>query len=118
MIKIHNAYERAYHKKRLKNFWIRFNGRGKHYRHIEWWIGCMDLAPMKAAKQAKSLLKDFIHIVVLDKKILVEEGNRLWDMIDSPDKENQYIALSVLQKYYPRAFTKEKIIRHELQKRT
>lgn len=106
--KMINAYSIQYHKKRLKNFWKKWTVGGKHYRSINWWIRCMKLDPMRAGKEAKSLIKDFIRIGVLENKYSVEEGNRLWDMIKSEDEENQYIALSIIQTHYPRAFVKEK----------
>jgi len=108
MTKLINDYSIKYHKKRLSNFWTKWSGGGKHYRRIVWWIGCMDLDPIIAGKEAKSLIKDFIRMAVIEKKISVDEAGRLWDMIKSTDKENQYIALSILAQYYPYAFAKDK----------
>ena len=108
MTKLINDYSIKYHKKRLSNFWNKWSGQGKHYRRITWWIACMDLNPMNAGKEAKSLIKDFVRMAVIEKKISVDEASRLWDMIKSPDQDNQYIALSILAQYYPYAFTKEK----------
>lgn len=114
-----NNYSLNYHKKRLKDFWKRWAHNGKHYRNIEWWISAMDLYPMKAGEEAKALVKDFIRIATLEKKISADEANRLWQFIKSKDKENQYIALSIIQGYYPHAFVKNnpKLPYYELQKR-
>ena len=102
-----NDYSLKYHRRRLKNFWQKWRQGGNPYRNVEWWIKCMDLAPMNAGKEAKGLIKDFIRIAVLEKKISIEEGNRLWDMIKSPDQENQYIGLSIIASHYPSIFAKE-----------
>jgi len=109
-----NEYSLKYHRKRLKDFWKRWGHEGlihkskATYRSIGWWIGIMDTAPMKAGVQAKSMIKDFIRIGVLEKKFSIEEGNRLWDLLKSPDKDDQYIGLSIIQTHYPHAFVKEK----------
>lgn len=102
-----NDYSIKYHKKRLNNFWKKWAQGGKHYRSINWWIGCIKLQPMKAGKEAKALIKDFIRIAVIEKKISVDEGNRLWDMMKTDDEENHYIALSIISSYYPHAFVKQ-----------
>lgn len=102
-----NEYSLKYHKRRLKNFWERWGLGGKHYRSINWWIDCIKLSPMKAGKEARALIKDFIRVAVLEKKISIEEGNRLWDLMESDDPENQYIALTIIQNYYPQAFVKQ-----------
>jgi hypothetical protein len=75
--KMINDYSLKYHKKRLKNFWKRWAQGGKHYRSINWWMGCIKLEPMKAGKEARALIKDFIRVAVLEEKISIEEGNRL-----------------------------------------
>lgn len=105
-----NNYSLKYHRKRLKNFWKGFQHIPENKRSINWWIGCMKLDPMKAGKEAKSMIKDLIRITVLDKKISIEEGSRLWDMIKSEDQENQWIALTILKEYYPHAFIMQKPI--------
>ena len=102
-----NEYSLKYHRKRLKNFWKKWNQGGKHYATIRWWMECMALEPMKAGKEAKSLIKDMIRMATLEKKISIEEATRLWDMVKSEDKENQYIALSIIQGIYPNAFLKQ-----------
>ena len=108
MTKLINDYSIKYHKKRLSNFWNKWAGGGRHYRRIVWWISCMDLNPMNAGKEVRALIKDFIRMAVIEKKISVDEASRLWDMIKSADHENQYIALSILAQYYPYAFAKDK----------
>jgi len=95
-----------YHKKRLKDFWTKFDFRGKHYRSINWWLGCIQLEPMKAGEDAKALIKDMIRLAVIDKKISIEEACSLWAMVKSEDRDDQYLALNILWKYYPRAFVK------------
>lgn len=102
-----NDYSLKYHRKRLKNFWSKWGQGGKHYGTIRWWMECMALDPMKAGKEAKGLIKDFIRIATLEKKISIEEANRLWQLVKAEDKENQYIALSILQGLYPHAFLKK-----------
>ncbi|TXG80321.1 MAG: hypothetical protein E6R13_08315 [Spirochaetes bacterium] len=102
-----NEYSIKYHKKRLKNFFHEFNSGNKNYRSIRnWWLGCIQLYPMKAGKEARSLIKDLIRMEVIQKKITIAEGESLWGMMKSEDRENQYLALTILEKHYPQAFIK------------
>lgn len=108
MTKLINDYSTKYHKKRLSNFLKKWAQSNKSHRSINWWIMCMRLNPMKAGTEAQKLIKDFIRIAVIEKKISIEEADRLSSMIISSDEENQYIALSIIATYYPHAFVKEK----------
>lgn len=103
-----NEYSIKYHKKRLKNFFHKFNSGNKNYRSINWWLGCIQLDPMKAGKEARSLIKDLIRMGVIQKKITIAEGESLWGMMKSEDRENQYLALTILETHYPHVFVKQK----------
>lgn len=116
MSKLITEYSKKYHKKRLKNFFKKFTQDSKTYRSINWWLGCIQLEPMKAGKEARALIKDLIRMASIENKISIAEGCSLWEMIKSADRADQFIALTILEKYYPHVFIKQKIA-DELQKR-
>jgi len=108
MTKLITTKSISYHKKRLENFWNKWSLDSRAYKKIDWWIFLMRLDPMRAGQQGKALIKDFIRLAVIDKKISIHEAHNLWNMIKSEDQENQYVALNILWTHYPRAFVKEK----------
>lgn len=93
-----------YHKKRLEKFLDKFTFDELFYRTINWWLGCIQLDPMKAGKDARALFKDLIRMAVIENKILMDEAYTLWEMIKSSDKDDQYLALTILQSHYPHLF--------------
>jgi hypothetical protein len=67
----------------------------------------MNLDPMKAGKEAKSLIKDMIRMAVIEKKISIKEAESLWGMMKSEDRDDKFLALTILEGHYPHAFIKE-----------
>lgn len=107
--KLINEYSIKYHRKRLKHFFKEFPfAKKEDLRDIDWWANCIALEPLKAGKQAVHFMKDLIRMGVIQKKITIPEAERLWDMLRSQDEDSRYVALALLEVYYPYAFLKEK----------
>jgi hypothetical protein len=89
---------RQYEKRRLKNFWKKKWIPG---RSPEIWVNCLRI---NSNIKSSGLIRDAIVKLHLEKKITLEEGQNLWKMIESPDDENLYTAISILQGLKPKMF--------------
>jgi hypothetical protein len=92
-------YEDFYTRKKYKNFW---NTDWKYNKTVEYWVEHLNLSTHKP--QLKRALTKF----QLDGQINQTQLEELSKMIDSPDRENFTVVLSIMSYLRPHAFGERK----------
>lgn len=95
---------KQYYKRKLRNFWKK---QWIHGRSPERWVASIHPIMRHAIEKNKILLKNALHKLELEKKIDEKQRHNLWSMIESPDKENALLALSIMQSLNPRVFRRK-----------
>lgn len=109
-MEINNDLKRKY-KQFWRNHWIKYS--------INDWVEALskDVGiyhrndnSLKKDKAVKLLTGALIKLQ-LEKKINKEEATNLRDMLNSPDSDNHFLALSIIRKYKPKEFKKIKNVK-------
>ena len=112
---------KARYKKRLRDFW---KNKWKYIRTPEEWVNIVtdgvwwhqdhangSRTSVQAlgfdSTKAKSLISDAIDKLILEKKLQKKDEERLKQMIESPDRENAMIAISIMAAVKPKMFKQE-----------
>lgn len=93
------------YKNSLRMFWTT---RWK-YISLEQWIEELD-NHLWYKTRILSILSDGLYKLVLEKKLEEDKVHNLLQMLQSPDKENVYMGLSIMQKLRPKKFKKKQKI--------
>jgi hypothetical protein len=101
---------KAKHKKKHSMFWPEG---WRYYKTVEEWIDSLYDGAFSSTYQRdvyRDLIKDLlfsaIDQLVLERKILKQQGERMKEMIASPDKENALLAIQIMAGLKPRKFKK------------
>lgn len=114
------SYKRGLSKSRFKDsmrmFWT---NKWKYERTPEEWVESLRYdniwsspASLKVpvgtpyGTRSRDLLSSAIDKLVLEKKMLKDEGERLQEMINSPDLENALVAITIMAQKKPKKFKK------------
>lgn len=96
----------SHHKKRLHNFWKKKWVPG---RSVDIWISLLITRPEyyyhhSNRSSTKHLIKEGILKLFLERKIDLNQMQRMKDMIDSEDPENVTLAINIMYNLSPKNF--------------
>jgi len=111
------SYKKGLSKSRFKQtmrmFWTE---RWKYERTPEEWVECLNYKSTYSSelawkrfpygKRATDLLFSALDKLVLERKLTKEQGENLKEMIESPDRENALVAITVMATVKPKKFKK------------
>jgi len=101
MIKTKKEYDRFYLKKAYKNFWNHQWIPGRDAQH---WTNVLMKSLNWGDHQSITLVKKALTKLELDEQITLQQKTDLEKMLDSPDEENIYVAMSIMAQLRPRSF--------------
>ena len=91
------------YKQSMRMFWTT---KWRYERTPEEWVEWITVVPTYERTRNKTLIIDAISKLVLEKKITKQESENLNKMIDSPDKENVLLAITIMAQLKPKKFKK------------